>query len=117
MLAYHRENEADITVAVREYDLQVPYGVIECNGSQVQKISEKPHFKCLVNAGIYLLEPSVYQFIPNGKPLDMTELIKCLIEGERSVVSFPIVEYWIDIGGHDDYEKAQEDVRNGGFQS
>jgi NDP-sugar pyrophosphorylase family protein len=67
-----------------------------------------------VNAGIYLLEPEVHQFIPSNQHFDMTDLIKILIQEGHQVASFPIVEYWLDIGQHADYAKAQEDVKTWG---
>jgi dTDP-glucose pyrophosphorylase/CBS domain-containing protein len=115
MLDYHRENEADLTVAVRKYDLQVPFGVVECEGQNVCRLQEKPSLSFLVNAGIYLLEPIVHRHIANGEHLDMTDLIERLLEKGSTVVSFPIVEYWLDIGEHADYERAQEDIRTGRF--
>lgn len=111
MLAYHKEHQADLTIAVRRYDLKVPYGVIECDGPVVRGISEKPVLGFFVNAGIYLLEPAVHRFIPNGERFDMTELIQRLLQEHRVVVSFPIHEYWLDIGHRDDYEQAQEAVK------
>lgn len=113
MLEYHRQSGADLTVGVRQYVFQVPYGVIECEGPLVQRIREKPEHHFLVNAGIYLLEPSVHQMIPPGQRFDMTDLIQRLIEHNRPVVSFPIVEYWLDIGQYADYEQAQRDVESG----
>ena len=111
MLSYHKEHEADLTVAVRHYDVQVPYGVVECEGSTVHRLNEKPSFGFFVNAGIYLLEPSVHRFIPNGTRLDMTELIQRLLDEGRPIVSFPIREEWLDIGHHADYRQAQRDIR------
>ena len=113
MLTYHRELDADLTVAVRRYELNVPYGVIESDGSHVCRLSEKPTYSFFVNAGVYLLQPSVYQYMPNKSRFDMTDLINSLLAAERSVVSFPIVEYWLDIGKHVDYQKAQEDYKKG----
>lgn len=111
MLAYHQESKADLTVAVSRLDLQVPYGVVECEGSAVRQLTEKPTFGFFVNAGIYLIEPSAHGYIPNGRRFDMTELIQLLIDEGRSVVSFPIREYWLDIGSHDDYLRAQETAK------
>ena len=113
MLDYHREHKADLTVAVRKYDLDVPYGVVESDGSFVQGLTEKPSFSFFVNAGIYLLEPSVHSYIPHGQHFDMTDLIQRLLEEKRPVANFPIVEYWLDIGLHADYKQAQEDIKNG----
>ena len=111
MLVYHREHQADLTVAVRQYDVKVPYGVIECDGPTVRGVSEKPVFGFFVNAGIYLLEPSVYRLIPTGQRFDMPELIQRLLQEGRPVVSFPVREYWLDVGQPEDYEQAQEAVK------
>lgn len=108
MVVYHREHQADLTVAVRHYDLEVPYGVIECEGHMVRRLREKPAMGFLINAGIYLLEPAAYQFIPSAQRFDMTDLIQRLLDAGRPVVSFPIREYWLDIGQHADYAQAQE---------
>ena len=110
MLSFHREHAGDLTVAVRQYDIQVPFGVVECQGAAVTRITEKPLINLFVNAGIYLLEPVVYRYIPNGQPFDMTELIQRLLVDGRRVVSFPVREYWLDIGLPDDYRKAQSDI-------
>src|SRR5512139_2421047 len=98
MLTYHREHQADMTVAVSQYGIAVPYGVVECEGPLVRRLREKPQFNFLVNAGIYLLEPEVYRFVPSGESLHMTELITRLLAAGRRVVSFPIFEQWLDIG-------------------
>jgi NDP-sugar pyrophosphorylase family protein len=111
LLAYHHEYQADLTVAVRQYDLKVPYGVIECEGPMVSRLREKPVINFFVNAGVYLLQPSVRRLIRNGERLDMTDLIQRLLEAGRPVASFPVLEYWLDIGQFPDYEQAQEDVR------
>lgn len=111
MLAYHREHRADLTMAAQQYDVQVPYGVIECEESFVRRLAEKPSVKFLINAGIYMLEPTVYQFIPNDARYDMTDLIQRLLDEGRPVAAFPVHEYWMDIGDRADYEKVQGDVR------
>lgn len=110
MLSYHRSYAADVTVAVRQYDLQLPYGVVECEEAMVRRLREKPKVSFLINAGIYLLEPSVYAYIPSGERYDMTTLLERLIAEGRPVVSFPLREYWLDIGQIDDYHRAQKDV-------
>ncbi len=115
MLAYHQKQHAELTVGVRQYSVQVPYGVIECVGPNVHSLREKPQLTFLVNAGIYLLEPSVYRYIPQGKHLDMTDLIQKLLDESHPVVSFPIMEYWLDIGQPADYEQAQNDAKDGRY--
>lgn len=108
MLEYHNEHKAALTVGVRQYDMKVPFGVVNTKGAEVQSLEEKPLFSFLVNAGIYLLAPGTLRFIEVGKHLDMTDLIKILVAQEKKVVSFPIIEYWLDVGNPQDYEKAQQ---------
>lgn len=110
MLKFHRRHQAEMTVGIRQYDLEVPYGVLECDGPRITRVSEKPTYKFFVNAGIYLIEPSALDLIPQGRRYDMTDLIEALIAEGRSVVSFPIMEYWLDIGRPDDYQQAQADI-------
>jgi len=112
MLAYHQKHKADLTVAVRKYDLKMPYGVIESDGAFVRELVEKPSLSFFVNGGIYLLEPSVLRYIPKGQHFDMTDLIQRLLKEERPVANFPIVEYWLDIGQPADYTQAQEDAQS-----
>lgn len=113
MFTYHQEHEAALTVGVRKYDLDVPYGVIESDGVFVQALVEKPLLNFFVNAGIYLLEPSVHRYVPNNYHFDMTDLIQRLLDDGQPVVSFPVLEYWLDIGHHGDYAQAQEDMEKG----
>lgn len=113
MFEFHQEHKADMTVAVQRYDVQISYGVVETEGFLVKKVTEKPKHLYLVNAGMYLLEPHVLNLIPKGKQFDMTDLIQKLIDGDRPVVSFPVREYWLDIGNHKDYKQAQHDIKRG----
>lgn len=115
MLAYHREHQASLTVAVRRFSMQVPYGVVDAEEGNVTAVREKPEVHFLVNAGIYLLDPSVYEFIEPGTRADMPDLIHRLLQAGKTVSSFLIHEYWLDIGKHADYERAQEDVKGGTF--
>jgi dTDP-glucose pyrophosphorylase/CBS domain-containing protein len=115
MLTYHRKHRAMLTVGVRKYDMQVPFGVVECEGVRITKLKEKPSLSFFINAGTYLLEPSAWDYIPEGRPFDMTDLIQTLIDAQQTVASFPIMEYWLDVGRHEDYQKAQEDVLRGVF--
>jgi dTDP-glucose pyrophosphorylase len=113
MLAFHREHQADLTVAVRHYEVKVPFGVVECDGPVVTGLSEKPAMGFFVNAGMYLMEPSAHRFIPRGQRFDMTDLIQRLLREGRPVISFPVLETWLDIGEHAEYVRAQELVKQG----
>jgi dTDP-glucose pyrophosphorylase/CBS domain-containing protein len=113
MLVYHRKHKAVLTVGVRKYDMQVPFGVVECADVRITKVREKPSLSFFINAGTYLLEPLACDYIPEGCPFDMTDLMQKLLEAGRQVIAFPIMEYWVDVGRHEDYQKVQEDVLKG----
>lgn len=106
---YHTSHDAIATMAVREYDFQVPYGVVNIQDGRISSIEEKPTHKFFVSAGIYMLNPRSLEFIPNDEFFDMPSLFEKLIADGRNAVSFPIREYWLDIGRLSDYEKANSE--------
>ena len=105
LLEFHQDHDALITMCVREYDFQVPYGVVKLDGSYATALEEKPLHKFFVNAGVYVISPEVLSSIPENKFHNMTDVIGPLLE-KKKVVSFPIHEYWIDIGKIEDYQQA-----------
>ncbi|MBU0518267.1 nucleotidyltransferase family protein [bacterium] len=114
MLDFHCHHDADMTIAVRQYGVEVPYGVVETDGVNVRRIVEKPTMKNFINAGIYLLSPDAHRRIPHSRRFDMPELIDMLIQEERTVICFPVREYWKDIGQFEDYHQAEADFARGG---
>jgi dTDP-glucose pyrophosphorylase/CBS domain-containing protein len=110
MQRFHEEHVAAMTVAVRPYDLTVPFGVVRMESEAVTGIDEKPQLRGFANAGIYLVEPHICRLVQRGERLDMPELIGRLIEGGQRVAGFPLREYWLDIGRPSDYEQALGDV-------
>ncbi|MFQ5801306.1 MAG: nucleotidyltransferase family protein [Candidatus Methylomirabilales bacterium] len=117
MLDFHRQHRADMTVAVRQQEFQIPYGVIETNGVQISAIVEKPIRRDFINAGIYLLNAEVCAYVPSGQPYEMPDLITRLVADGRQVIAFPVREYWLDIGRPEDYTRARDDITGEGFAS
>lgn len=109
LLNFHKEHEAAATMCVREYDFQVPYGVVEIEQQRITGIKEKPVQRFFVNAGIYVLNPETLNQIPHDQFFDMPSLFESLIAQQKNTVVFPIHEYWIDIGQMADYEKANNE--------
>ena len=105
MLEYHLSNNAIATMGVREYDFQVPYGVVNIEGNNILNIEEKPVHNFFVSGGVYVLSPDVLKMIPDTY-YDMPTLFEKLIEEEKKSISFPIREYWLDIGQTSDFHKA-----------
>lgn len=109
MFEFHREHAADLTIALKEFEIEIPYGVVETDGLIVSGISEKPRIKHFINAGIYLLNPNICGMVPKNTSFDIPDLIKLVIEKRGTVVGFPIREYWLDIGNVENYEQANAD--------
>lgn len=111
LLSFHREQGGVATMCVREYDFQVPYGVVESNGSEVTSIIEKPVHRFFVNAGIYVLEQSFVRSVSENHAVDMTTLLNNEIKKSNKVNLFPVFEYWLDIGQKNEFFKAQDDLK------
>jgi len=109
MLEYHLSNQAVATMGVREYDFQVPYGVVNIEGHQITSIEEKPVHKFFVSGGMYVLDTDVLNTIPDDVFYDMPTLFEKLIANKQKVISFPIREYWLDIGRMSDFEQANNE--------
>jgi NDP-sugar pyrophosphorylase family protein len=106
LMDFHLEHQSVATMCVREYEYQIPYGVIETSGADLVSIQEKPIHRSFVNAGIYVLSPEVFDFIPENQFYDMPTLFESLIEQGMKSAVFPIHEYWLDIGQIEDYNRA-----------
>ena len=106
---YHLSNNSLGTMCVREYDFQVPYGVVNISNSKITSIEEKPTHKFFVSAGIYMLSPEVLDYIPKNQFYDMPTLFEKIIGENKNAISFPLREYWLDIGRIEEYKKANEE--------
>ena len=110
VIRFHKKTGAKGTLGVREYSFQIPYGVVNINGTEVESISEKPLHRSMVSAGIYALDPWALSLVPADEYCDMPTLLdKIKAEGEK-VSAFPIHESWLDIGRHDDLNDARNNV-------
>jgi len=101
---------ADLSVATIPYNVNVPYAILETSENLICSFKEKPTYTYFANAGIYLMKKSVCDCIPKGKFYNATDLLQCLLNEKYKVISFPLRGYWLDIGKHDDYSKAQQDI-------
>lgn len=112
LLAFHNKNSADATMCVREYEYQVPYGVVEHEGNVVKGMIEKPVYRFFVNAGIYVINPSIVCSVSENQIIDMPTLLEDNISMGNSVLNFQLHDYWLDIGRIDDFKRAQLDIVN-----
>jgi NDP-sugar pyrophosphorylase family protein len=110
VVKFHKKQDAAATLGVREYSFQVPYGVVNIDGNEVESISEKPVHRSMVSAGIYVLDPSALELIPTDEFCDMPTLLDSVKSNGQRVVAFPIHESWLDIGRHDDLNEARNNL-------
>jgi dTDP-glucose pyrophosphorylase len=112
ILNYHIKNGGIATIATREYLLKVPYGVINANNNSVTSIIEKPVQKFFINAGIYVLSSDVIKMINGTDYLDMPQFLGSQIKLNQQINSFPIHEYWIDIGHTIEFDRANQEIKD-----
>lgn len=110
LLDFHQEHESIATMCVREYEYQVPYGVIQSDQQRILSIREKPIHKFFINAGVYVLAPELIKSVKPGMRIDMPTLLTQAIEDGKDVSMFPLHEYWLDIGRLEDFNRAQQDI-------
>jgi dTDP-glucose pyrophosphorylase len=110
-----KETNADILIATTSYTINVPYAVLEVENGLVYSLKEKPTYNYYSNAGIYLIKKELINQIPNNQVYNATDLINKLIEHNKSVRTYTILGYWLDIGRHEDYSKAQNDFQHISF--
>jgi dTDP-glucose pyrophosphorylase len=109
MMNYHNNNQFEATMCVFEHKISVPYGVVESNEyNQITSLVEKPIKKFNVNAGIYILNPSILDLIPEDSFFDMPQLFEKLIKRNRKTGIYKLKTSWIDIGHPEDYFRAND---------
>jgi dTDP-glucose pyrophosphorylase len=105
------KQDADFAVVTIPYQVNVPYAVLETTNGEIKSFKEKPIYTYYSNGGIYLMKKSVLNFLPKEAIFNATDLMEKLIEENKKVVSYPLLGYWLDIGKHEDFEKAQIDIK------
>lgn len=106
LLAFHEKQKGIATMCVREYEVQIPFGVVNIQKHKVKNILEKPIQKFFVNAGVYVLDPYLVNEVESNKSIDMPYLLEQQIKNGKSVNVFPVYEYWMDIGHKNEFDRA-----------
>jgi dTDP-glucose pyrophosphorylase len=101
------KQEADFSVVSIPYNVNVPYAVLETNENCVISFKEKPTFTYYSNGGIYLIKKDLLKSIPQNTMYNATDLMEKLIKEGAKVITYPLLGYWLDIGSHEEFKKAQ----------
>ena len=112
LLRFHVEHEAAGTLCVREHTITVPFGVVQTQGIELASFEEKPSYRQLVNAGVYMIDPKLLPLLPPHQATDMPTLLQGAQESGHRVAVYPIHEYWIDVGRPETLSSAREDWAN-----
>jgi dTDP-glucose pyrophosphorylase len=105
-------SNADLGIASIPYQVNIPYAVLEIENNNVLSFEEKPTYNYYSNAGIYLLNKNLVEFVPDKGSFNATDLIDELIKRGKKISSFPILSYWLDIGRPEDFMKAIKDIKH-----
>ncbi|MBT3549250.1 MAG: NTP transferase domain-containing protein [Gammaproteobacteria bacterium] len=108
LLDFHKKSKKSITICSAKYEIPLEYGTLNIKDGDLISLEEKPVKEYFVNAGIYIINPSVITNLEEKERFDMTDLLEIYIK-TKSVAVFPMHEQWIDIGNHKDYKKANEE--------
>lgn len=112
LVDFHAAGNYTATVCARAHRIEVPYGVIEMQGGCLHAIVEKPVYDSLISAGIYVLNPQVLPRIAPATALDMPDLLLSLVGDSHKIGVFVLEDEWIDVGRHDDLERAKRNFAN-----
>jgi dTDP-glucose pyrophosphorylase len=111
IIDFHVHHGAAATMAVRQHEWQHPFGVVNTEGINIVSLEEKPIHRTYVNAGIYVLDPSVLDLLHKGVPCDMPTLFQRLHKQGRPTIAYPMHEPWMDVGRPDDLERATQAMK------
>jgi len=104
------EKGGDFAVVTIPYEVNIPYGVLETSNGNVMSLKEKPTYTYYSNGGIYLMKKELLKLLPKDTHFNATDLMEKLLKEGYNVISYPLVGYWLDVGKHEDFEKAQKDI-------
>ena len=109
ILKFHSEHKGIATLCARQYEVSIPFGVINHEGPVLTSLVEKPTKKYLVNAGLYVLDPKILPLLDSGLSQDMPSLLDKAMALGHTVNVCPIHEYWLDVGRPETLIQAHED--------
>lgn len=112
LFVHFLSNDADFAVVTIPYKVDIPYAVLETDSGRVTDFREKPTYTYYSNGGIYLMKKTVLERLPKDSFYNTTDLMEDLIKNDYKVISYPLNGYWLDVGKHEDYKQAQEDIKH-----
>lgn len=111
LIDLHRASGNVLTIASHRRTVRSDYGVLHLDGEAgktrlVTGFEEKPETHHVVSMGVYAMEPRALSYIDRDAHLDLPDLVLRLVDAGEPVGSYLFDGYWLDIGRHEDYERA-----------
>lgn len=97
-----------LCLTVKKIITPYSFGNIYFEGDLVNRIEEKLDMVTYALAGIYFMEPEIFQYIPDNEYYGLDSLIKSLLKNNIPVSKYELLDYWLDIGRVEDFQKATE---------
>jgi NDP-mannose synthase len=112
-VAHHKKSGAMLTIVMQQRDVKIQLGVVEYDSDlRIRKMIEKPTYSFSVGTGICVCEPEICRYIKPGEKLDFPDLVERMLQNNDKIVGFPCEDYWLDLGTHVDYERAQAEFES-----
>ena len=105
------KNKSDVSVAAIDYSVNIPYAIFDVKNENIHGFKEKPKLNFKASSGMYLIKKDLLKYIPKDKKFDATDFIKLIIDKNYKLSWFDLDNYWLDIGKHSDFIKAQKDIK------
>tara|TARA_B100001123_G_C15282318_1_gene1014433 strand:+ start:347 stop:1039 length:693 start_codon:yes stop_codon:yes gene_type:complete len=106
---FHKKKKSYITIGMHRHNLQFPYAIIKSDiKRKIKTIKEKPIIKNYINAGIYILDKKIFNFLDENEYIDMPDLIEKVYKYKKNIFTFDIGEKWVDLGRIEDYRAASK---------
>ena len=110
LFKFHVDNENQVTLVASVKKFTIPYGACELSSDgELETIHEKPSYELLANVGLYMMQPSLFQYIPEGQHMDMTEFLEKMRKVGKKIGVYPVHdECWFDVGQWTEYKNTVE---------
>lgn len=112
IIDFHILTNATATMVTHEHVIQNPFGIVHTNGAFIYGLEEKPIWATTVNAGIYVINRSVCEYVNSNEKIDMTEIIQRLLNDNKTVLQYPTREEIYEIGSAKKYGHYTKGLRN-----
>ena len=105
------EADSKLVVCTKELTQPFDFGNVITRNNKIISIEEKPNLKFIVVAGIYVMKPSIFQYLPNNKYFGFDDLMKIMLSKSDPISSYLMDDYWIDVGRYEDFDQARKDIK------